>query len=224
MIKTPGYLLLFFLLLAGKIVFAQVNDAQLWTSVNLEKKLTPDLSIEFTEEVRIIENMTEAETIFSELGASYMFWKRLKLGAAYRFTLKRRLDDTYAHLNSWYVEGSYHEKIKPFRFVLRLRYQSRYAEAFTSEKAGTPKNHLRTKLMVKYDLSKKTEPYVYAETFFKIGVPAAESFDELRLCGGVKYAFNRMHKVDLHYLFCREYNAANPETAYVIGVGYYFTF
>jgi hypothetical protein len=224
MIRKTGYLLTLFLLLAGKTVLAQVNDAQLWSSVNLEKKLTPALSILFTEEVRIIENMTEVETIFSELGVSYMFWKRLKLEGAYRFTLKRRLDDTYEKRNSWYVEGSYHEKIKPFRLVFRVRYQSRYAEAFTSEKSGTPKNHLRTKLMVKYDLSKKTEPYVYAETFFKTGVPAAESFDELRLCAGVKYAFNRMHKVDLHYLFCKEYNAANPETAYVIGAGYYFIF
>jgi hypothetical protein len=224
MIRNPGHLFLFLLILAGNSLLAQVNDAQLWSSVNLEKKLTPALSIGFTEEVRIIENITEVETIFSEIGVSYRFWKRFKLGAAYRFTLKRRLDDTYEKRNSWYVEGSYHEKIKPFRLVLRLRYQSKYAEGFTSEKSGIPKNHIRTKLMVQYDLSKKIEPYVYAETFFKTGVPAAESFDELRLCGGVKYSFNRMHKVDLHYLFCREYNDTNPETAYVIGAGYYFTF
>ena len=78
--------------------------------------------------------------------------------------------------------------------------------------------------MVKYDIQEKIEPYVYAETFFKTGVPAGQSFDELRLCAGVEYAFNRMHKIDLHYLICREYNVKNPETAYVIGAGYYFTF
>jgi Protein of unknown function (DUF2490) len=224
MTKTPGVLLLFLLVLAGNSVSAQVNDAQLWLSVNLEKKVTTALSVDFTEEVRMDENMTEAGTIYSNFGVSYRFWKRFKVEACYRFTLKRRLDDTYEQLNGWYVEGSYREKIKPIALSLRLRYQSRYAESFTSEKAGIPKNHLRTKLTVKYDLQKKFEPYVYAETFFRTGVPASVSFDQLRLCAGIEYSFSRMHMIDLHYLFCREYNAANPETDYVIGVGYYFTF
>lgn len=224
MIKRQGYLLLFFLVLAGNSVLSQVNDAQLWLSVNLEKKLTTDLTVDFTEEVRMDENMTEVGTIYSNLGVSYRPWKRFKVGAFYRFTLKRRLDDTYERLNGWYVEGSYREKIKPLALALRLRYQSRYAESFTSEKAEIPKNYFRTKLTVKYDLQKKFEPYIYAETFFRTGVPASVSFDQFRLCAGIEYSFNRMHMIDLHYLLCREYNDANPETDYVIGVGYYFSF
>jgi hypothetical protein len=30
--------------------------------------------------------------------------------------------------------------------------------------------------------------------------------------------------IDLHYLICKEYNVKHPETDYVIGLGYYFTF
>jgi hypothetical protein len=224
MIRRQGFILFCFLILAINGVLAQVNDTQLWMSVQLEKKLTPDLRIEFTEEVRLNENITEVGTVYSDLGISYRFWKRFRLGASYRFSLNRRLDDTYERRHSWYADASYREKLKPIILILRLRYQSRYAKFFTSEKAGLPKNHLRTKLTIKYDLKKKFEPYIFAETYFRTGVPASQSFDQLRLCAGIEYTFNRMHMIDLHYLFCREYNVKNPETDYVIGISYSFTF
>ena len=136
------------LALAGNSLFAQVNDAQLWLSASLEKKLTRALSVGFTEEIRMNENITEVGTIYSDIGLSCVFLKRFKAGASYRYTLKRRLDDTYKQFNSWYVEGSYREKLKPVILVLRVRYQSRYAEMYTSEIAGTPANHFRVKRTV----------------------------------------------------------------------------
>jgi len=217
-------LLLAWFLGTGGILCAQVNDAQLWFSAGVEKKLTPALSIEVIEELRLNENITEAGTWYTDLGMSYRFLNRFKVGGAYRFSLKRRLDDTYQRYNSWYAEAVCREKFKPMGLALRVRYQSRYAESFTSEKAAVPRNHMRTKLTVKYDLDRKFEPYCYAETYFRCGVSAYGSFDQLRLCAGIEYTFNRMHMIDLHYLFSREYNVANPETEYVIGIEYYFTF
>jgi len=201
-----------------------VNDAQLWFSAGVEKRLTPALSIEVTEELRLNENITEAGTLYTDLGISYRFLKHFKVGGAYRFSLKRRLDDTYARFNSWYAQAFYREKLGPVSLALRLRYQSKYAETYTSERASVPRNHVRTKLTVKYDLNRKFEPYCYAETYFRCGVQAYESFDQLRLCAGIEYTFNRMHMIDLHYMFSREYNVSSPETEYVIGIEYYFTF
>ena len=222
--KRPGLLLLFILMLVGNGLRSQVNDAQLWLSINLEKKVTPALSVVFTEEIRMDENITEVGTLYSEIGISYRFWKKFKVGASYRFISKRRLDDTYENFHSWYAEAFYKEKFKPVGLTLRVRYQSRYAEAFSSEKAAIPKNHIRTKLTVKYDLQQKFEPYVYAETYFRLGETTVQSFDQLRLCAGIEYTFNRMHMIDLRYLFCREYNTVNPEMKYVIVLNYYLTF
>ena len=224
MIRWKAWLFLIFFFLTGFAVMAQVNDAQLWMSVNLEKKLTPAFSVLFTQEVRLNENMTEAGTIFSEPGVSYRFSKRFKAGMAYRFTLKRRLDDTYERRHGWYIQGFYRESLKPVQLDFRLRYQSRYDDAFTSAEATIPENHFRTKLTLKYDLQKKFEPYIYSETFFQTCTTVSHSFDQLRLCAGIEFSFNRKHMVDLHYLFCRAYNVKNPETDYVVGVGYYFMF
>jgi hypothetical protein len=224
MINVQKCLLLISLLLTGSFLHAQVNDAQLWLSVNLEKKLTSALSLGFSEEIRLNENMTEAGTIYSDLGLSYRFRKRFKAGASYRFTLKRRLDDTYKKYHSWYAEFTWREKLRPVTMLVRLRCQSRYDEPYTSENAAVSENHLRTKITLKYDLDKKIEPYVSGELFFGTGVPAYQSFDQLRLCAGIEYSFNRMHMIDLHYLIRREYNVNNPETDYVVGAGYYLKF
>jgi hypothetical protein len=224
MINLQRCLLLCCLVLAGSFLHAQVNDAQLWLSVNLEKKLTSSLSVGFSEEVRLNENMTEVGTVYSDLGLSYRFLKRFKAGASYRFSLKRRLDDTYEKFHSWYAECTFKEKFRPVSVLVRLRYQSRYDDPGTSEKAALSENHIRTKVTLKYDLDKKFEPYIFGEAFFGTGVPAAVSFDQLRLCTGIEYTFNRMHMIDLHYLIRREYNAKNPETDYVVGLGYYLKF
>lgn len=219
---VPVLLMLF--VFAGNNLKAQVNDAQLWLSAGVEKRITRDLSINFTQELRLNENITEAGTIYSDLGVSYDFLNRFRVGASYRFTLKRRPDDSYRPFHSWYVDARYREKIKPLVMILRLRYQSKYAEPYTSEKASMPANHFRAKLTLKYDLKKRYEPYIYAETYFRTCVPGYQSFDQLRLCAGVEYAFNRMHSIDLHYLWCHEYNVVEPEVDWVIGVSYSFTF
>lgn len=224
MSRQQKHILLLLLFLMGNSLFAQVNDAGLWLSVNLEKKITPAFSACFTEEVRLNENITEVGTIFSDLGLTYKLWKRLKIGAFYRFSLKRRLDDTYNQFHSWYCEASYREKIKPISLILRLRYQSKYSDPETSEKSGIANSHIRTKLTLKYDTDKKIEPYVYAELFFGLNSTSNSSFDQIRGCAGFEYTFNRMHKIDLHYLIRKECQANNPETDYVIGISYYLTF
>ncbi len=224
MIKRLLRLLFLPALFAWSGLSAQVNDAQMWFNAEIEKKITPAFSASFTEEVRLNENISEVGALFSDLGVSYKFLKRFKVGAFGRFTLKRRLDDTYQPFYSWYAELTAREKFKPVGLALRLRYQSKYSEEGTSPKAAIATNHIRAKLTVKYDLDMKLEPYVYAETYFRTCVPAYKSFDQLRLCAGVNYAFNRHHTVDLHYLFAREYNVVNPETDYVIGLGYALTF
>jgi predicted porin len=203
---------------------AQYRDAGLWLSANVRKMITRGLSVDLTGELRMNENMTEAGTLMTDIGLQYRFSKRFRAAISYRFTLKRRLDDTYSHWNSWYLDGYYREKINPVTLALRLRVQSKYAELNSSDKATVTNSHIRTKLTLKYDLKMKFEPYVYAETFFRFDVPASRSLDQMRFCAGIEYAFNRKHLVDLHYLICKEVNVSNPETDFVIGLDYCFTF
>ncbi|MCX6244393.1 MAG: DUF2490 domain-containing protein [Bacteroidetes bacterium] len=220
----PAVFLFLCLLFPQKGIFAQVNDAQLWTSLNIEKKITPVLSAHFTEEVRLNENITEVGTIFSDFSLSYRLGKRFKIAAGYRFSNQRNVDDSYDKRHRYYFDLGYREKVKPVTFLLRTRFQSEYSNIYSSEDGFVPDNHARVKLTLKFDLNRKFVPYIEGESFFRLNRIVYGSFDQLRLCGGIEYTFNRMHMVDVHYLFRKEYNVKHPETDYVVGISYYFTF
>jgi hypothetical protein len=203
---------------------AQVNDAQLWLSLNIEKKITSVLSACFTEEARLNENITEAGIVFSDISLSWRLGKRFKIAAGYRFSNKRNMDDSYDNRHRYYVDLNYREKLKPLTILLRTRFQSEYTNIYSSEKGTMPLRRTVVKLTLKYDLQRKFEPYVYAESFLRMNQIVYGAFDQLRICGGIEYTINRMHMIDVHYLFQKEYNVRHPETDYVTGISYYFTF
>jgi hypothetical protein len=212
------------LLLISFCGYAQVNDAGFWMSVNIEKKITPVLSAAFTQELRMNENITEAGTIFSDLGLQYKAGKHLKFAAMYRYSKKRRLDDSYDTRSSQYVDFAYKQDIKPLILNLRMRYQLKNAELFSQDEEVSSANLLIPKLTIKYDLGLRYEPYVFAEPYYEMSATSDKMLGQLRLCGGVEYTFNRMHSLDLHYFYQKEYTSHQPFTDYVIGLDYSFTF
>ena len=78
---------------------------------------------------------------------------------------------------------------------------------------------------MKFDLDKKHSPYVSTEIFSPLNDPDGGIFiNNARYTAGIEYAFNRMHSLDIFYLIQRECNVNNPETDYIIGLGYYLNF
>jgi hypothetical protein len=217
-----GFVFLFFTF-SGMIAWSQENDAGLWLSVNLEKKITPALSFTFSEEVRMYENITEVGAIFSDIGLSYKFGPRFRISANYRFINKKRLDDSYDNRHRYYFDFTYREKITPLILLFRVRFQSQYTDIFSSPEGKIPDYYSRAKLTLKLDLCKRMKPYIYTESFFKMGTPDGVLFNGIRYCAGIEYSFNRLHMLDLFYMIQKEYNANNPETAFVLGLGYFFT-
>jgi len=218
------YNILLILIFTGKILFSQVNDAGLWLSLNIEKKINPDLSICLSEEFRLNENFSELGSIFSDVGLNYNLNKHIKLSVNYRFTNKRKLDDSYDKRHRYYFDLSFKKKKKPINLSFRSRYQSQYTNIYSSADGLTPKNYLREKLTIKLDLDKNYEPYIYSEGFFSLNNPTGNGFDNIRYCSGIEYSFNRACKLDLFYLIQKEYNVKNPKTDYIIGLGYSFSF
>lgn len=224
MISMRGAVILIVFMAGFLPLHAQVNDAQLWMTAGVEKRITRSLSAEFTQEIQMDENITEVGTIYSEPGLSYRFSPKFRAGVACRFSLKRRMDDHYEQRLSWHAQVTYREKINPVQMIFRLRYQSRYDDAFTSPETSVANQHFRTRVTLKYDTDRKFEPWIYGETYFRTGSGFTQAFDQLRLSAGVEYRISQHHMIDLYYLVSREYNVNNPETDYITGIGYSFTF
>jgi hypothetical protein len=220
----PGGIILFLCLVASWSGIAQVRDAQLWMNAEVNRKITPDLTAGIAQEVRIEENITEAGSMLTDAFVHYRLNKRFRIGAAYRFSMKRRVDDSYALRHGWFTDVTFREEVSRLSMKLRLRFQSRYAEDFYSGETGLPESHLRAKLTLKTDPGIRLQPYITGEMFFKVNGRITGSFDQYRISAGVEYPLSRMHSIDLSYKIAQEVQVNKPDTRYVIELGYIFTF
>lgn len=216
---NKSILFLFFALATGSSS-AQVNDAGLWASVNLEKNIIQKLTAEFSQEFRMNENISELGSFFSEAGMQYRFSKRFAVSAGYRFSNKRRLDDSYSKRHRILFNVNYREKISDLTVAIRLRYQSQYRDVNSSDDGKVPENYFRSKITFKYDLKKRITPFLSGETFVYLNRPEGMLFDNYRLSAGLEYEFSKKSSVDLGYLIDREINKNDPLTGYIIALGW----
>jgi len=218
------YLCVLLFTLSTPVVMAQVNDAGLWASVNLEKKFTTKISIHFTEEFRFNENFSELGVFFSELTGEYQFSKMFAVSGGYRFIQRRRVDDSYSNRHRYLFNLNIKNEIGAFRTNFRLRYQSQYANVHSSEDGPVPDNYLRPKLTVKYNLEKKYIPFISGEGFIHLNRADGVLFDAYRLTAGMEYEFTKKSSIELGYMIDREVQVADPLTNYVIVIGWKYIF
>jgi hypothetical protein len=202
-------------------LFAQVNDAGLWASLNVEKKITPLLSFNISEEGRMYENINELGTFLTDAGFSYKINKTFRFSANYRFINKRLLNDSYSKRHRYYFDLTIREKFKPVILQFRTRFQSQYSDMFSSENGLVPSFYSRNKLTIKFDLDKKYSPYFYTELFMPV-INSDNNYyiENIRCSAGIEYTINRMHSFDLFYMIQKECNISEYETDFIFGIGY----
>lgn len=212
------------MLFPASAAFAQWNDAQLWTSVSIEKKIIKPLSVSLSEELRFSENISELGTIFTDVGLTWKFHKNWRLSGNYRFTNKIRLDNSYSNRHRYYFDLSYRRKFYQFSVMLRSRFQSQYADVNSSETGHLPEYYSRNKLTLKYNITPRIAPYLSAEAFIPLNNPKVKGIDNMRYSVGLEWEFVKNSTLDVFYLIQQEYQAKDPETDYVTGIGYSFSF
>jgi hypothetical protein len=222
-ILLPVLLLVLYCLLPVAKVNAQDQDANLWMTIGIEKKIIQSLSVTLTQEFRMNENITELGTFLTDLEVTYKFKKFLRVSGGYRFINKRRLDDSYSKRHRYYFDLTLRKKFKPVLLTFRTRFQSQYTDIFSSDDGKVPSNYWRNKLVLKFDAGKNIEPYIYAEIYTPLKRPYNIILDRTRYCGGVEYRINRMNTIDLYYMFQKEYNINDPQMDHIIGIGYYLS-
>lgn len=221
--KTVRVLVSFSLLVAllySTPLKGQVKDAGLWTSVNFEVKLIKKLSLNISEELRFNENITELGAAFTDAGLSYKLNKHFQFAVNYRFTQRHRVDNYYSFRHRFYTDIKYSKKFKPFDISLRTRFQDQISDIGRASDGGVPEYYLRNKLSMKLDLDKAYKPYISFELFSPLNYPRMYAFNGIRAAAGVEYEFSKHHKIDVYYMIQKEMNVKNPETDFVLGLGY----
>lgn len=204
--------------------FSQVNDAGLWTSIDIDKKIAGGFTASLSEELRFNENITELGTAFTEIGIEHKIVKRLSGGISYRFIQNRRIDNSYSIRHRMNFDLAYRMKFKRVIASLRERLQSQVKDVQTSAEGFSPGYYLRSKLTVKYDLNKKYTPWISCEMFYQLNNPAGNELDNIRYALGFDYKFNKKNSITLFYMINQQVNVNDPWTSYISGINYSYNF
>lgn len=205
--------------------FAQTtNDAGLWATVNLDKKLNDKFGVFFTQECRLRENFMRVNLFYNDLGASYTPAKFLKISLAYRLIEKNLIDNSYSFRHRIMLDIVFKKKLGNFAFSYRQRLQREVRNISTSEAGFMPEWYSRNKFAVKYDSGKKIVPYIAAEFRYQINNPRLVEGNQLwsrnRYFVGMDYKKSDKSTFGLYYMVQREYNVSAPQNLYIVGIEY----
>jgi hypothetical protein len=203
---------------------AQYDDAGLWTTLNVEKKLSSRFHLFLTEEFRLRENFSEINLFYTDVGFGYKPYNFMKVELAYRFIQKKLVTDFYSMRHRFMLDVTLKKKFGEFDLAYRHRLQREVRNINSSENGILPEWYSRNKFTVKYDLQKKYTPYISAEFRYQIDDPRNIESDQTwhrgRYVAGFDYEFDKKNKLGLYYLIQHEWNVSLPENQYVIGVEY----
>jgi hypothetical protein len=209
------------------IVFSQPADNGLWTSIQVEKEFSKRWSVSLEEELRLKENYSQVDRLFTELVASYKLIPGFKVSLGYRFSEKVDFEKYFANdlrfEHRWLGEIQYKYKYKLFTFFYKTRIESEMKYIYSSERGKVAGWGWKNKLEVKYRLT-RYEPYAGVELRYQFTDPRhPESnfmLNRIWIYAGVDFSIIKNHTLGVYYLFQKEWNLTDAKKYYILGVKY----
>jgi hypothetical protein len=198
-------------------------DMGMWNTFSMEKAITKNYSISIDEEVRLRDNITRLNLLYTNVCFNYKPAKGLKIGLAYRSIQKHieGLDFSFRHRIM--LDISYKYKINDIVLAYRSRFQSEVKNYYSSEMGQIPEWFWRNKFDVKYNF-KKLDPYIGTELRYQFTDSRNPylnyGWHRYRTYIGVDYNINDKNSIGIYYLIQREFNVSNPEYIYILGLQY----
>jgi hypothetical protein len=207
------------------MAFAQaVNDAGLWVTINLEKKINKRLELFLTQEYRRNENLTRTNLFYTDIGIAVKPMGFMKVSLSYRSIQKYEKEEIYNFRHRITLDVVLKKKVGKFTFSARERLQTQVREVYSSETGKLPEWYFRQKVEVKYDLDKPIKPYAGVEFRYQLHDPRNmelnHSWNRVRYTMGLDYKINEKNSCSLYYLIQNGFNVATPQNSFIIGVSY----
>jgi predicted porin len=197
------------------------DDAALWASITLEKKISKEMDLYLSQKSRINNNISHYGLGYIALGASYELNKHVKVTGEYRFAKKSRLDDSYDNRHRGSVALTLKQKMGSFTFLYRNLVLAQYKDIYSRENGTVPSWYERNKLTVKYELNKRIDFYVSEELYLPFYQAKSKGLDRSRTLAGAMYNLDKRSVIELYFGFQRELNAFGPtHRDYIYGVSY----
>jgi hypothetical protein len=199
------------------------QDLETWTSIGIKYKPTKKITFGLNQELRINQNSTLIDQIFTDLSFGYKLTKSFYLGLSTDFILDRGAKFPFEKDLRVQLDFGYKHKKKDFSFNYRLRFQNRNELGLSSSEGDHFKNHLRLRADINYNIKNwKFDPSFSAELFRDLTKNTGR-FNELRFAIGTDYSFKKWGELGLFYLYQRALGTSYPKNTFVIGLNYTYT-
>ncbi|WP_064197166.1 MULTISPECIES: DUF2490 domain-containing protein [Emticicia] len=211
------YLKIFTLLLISLGTYAQKSEVDFQTrpaiSLDIDFKKGWSLGTEYR--AKFNENSSNYRGSYFYLEGDKKINKYLSVGAAYRFGI---INGENFHRFAGNIEGKY--KVKRITFSLRETYQTQ-KQTFIGDDEGTAEKYWRTRLGLKYAVSKKLDFSISTETFMHDNEGVFET-DFWRNRAGITYEYLKNKSVNLYYIWQPDVNKKYPDTKNIVGINFIF--
>lgn len=225
--KLKKLLLIIPVLLLGRVASAQTEDFGSWMTVSFNKGIVGNLQFNFDQELRLRNNLTDLNLIYTNLGLTYKVNKAFRVATVYRFIDKHKDDGTWGIRHRGYVDLIFRFKPAKFTIGYRARFQSEWRGAgYTGEFGRVPEVYIRNLFKIGYKINDQFSPYVGSELRWQVQnprIPYHDGFDRTRFMAGTDYNFNDNNTLGLYFLLQKEWNVVDPETLYILGIEYSFS-
>jgi hypothetical protein len=195
--------------------FCPAVAQEFWTGLTLRTKLNKMVSVQAEQQFRFRETIGNYSSTFTEAGVRLRPWEHLGAAVYYRYTNRTgsgRADDN--DRQRWSGEVSYTIGSDKTQWIFghRIRYQNSGETGGENER----KSYLRNRLMLVYNLTKRVQPYLSGETFYRF-----DGRDETQLnrfSMGLETRIGKNFTLDAFYRVEKERNVKYPQTAYIVGI------
>ncbi|MGE0566348.1 MAG: DUF2490 domain-containing protein [Bacteroidia bacterium] len=206
-------------------VFSQSyeNDAALWLSAGLEKPINEKFSLYLDHKCRINNNVSNYSLSYVKGGVSYSVFNWLKIEGDYGYGKQLQKEFYYLTKHRFNFSAFFKIGIDKFDIVYRNRTQARLTDKEIGNKDLVQNCHNRSRLAIKYELSKRVKPYASYEIYCPLYHFSKIIFDRSRTEIGVNYKLTRNSSVEIFYMFQQDlYWKDKPKRDFILGLGYSF--
>ena len=189
---------------------------EFWTGIALRTKVTKLISAQVEQQVRFAETIGAYKSTVTEASLRVRPWEHLGGAFSYRFTNRAgsgRADDNdrqWWSADAFYTLGSGDTQ---WLFAHRVRYQQARTQG---EADGEAKTYLRNRLQLTYNLTKRVQPYLSGEFFYRLNGRDENQLNRFTL--GLETRIGKKFTLDTFFRVEQERNVKYPEKAYVVGV------
>ncbi len=227
--KNTFFSILGLLLFSVSLYSQTTNDAGLWMSFSVDKKLNKKHEFYAKTQSRLSDNFSTYNYSFIDIGLSNRVTKNINFDFSYVLNTRRKYEyESFVYIprHQVYANLTFKRSIMRFRIANRNQIQTDLEDGNFTPSGNGLDYFYRNKTSIKYKTSKKAEPYVYYEWYLRVNNRRAwEDFIyRNRLCAGIEYSLSKRKSISCYYLFQQQIKRKGPDYVNAFGIAYNYTF